>query len=827
MMSVKVTNPKISKKLPIEEQYPMLDKDLKKKSNWVCLQNGRSIDPKNGNDAFTDQKKTWGTFKEACSYIEQHPDCVLGYQLGFEGKYTALRFSNCINRLGNFTNDKVKDIFSHWEESYAEVNPYGSGITFLFQNTPVSQKLHRTTTDGETEVKVSDYNDCIPITGRYCIYTEVDDHDKKKYVAEKSYEEFRLSIGKIVIDRTYELFFGEKNDKKDDLLKADIEIDPTLSTIEYCKNEKLRLSYLLQTNKYFNNLWHRTAPTGMGRDADEINILARILKFVQSEEHTAVLFFTASPYFKSRPEIERNLYELLGNSYEYFADPKNPDLQSAAKRNFISPLMRRLLDKAELLAKQADFADYDNDIDLLLDPIYESIADIDTDVHCANILIKMYGSKMKYCSDDDCWYVYTGNYWERENNKDLRNIRRFGACVANRLERITTWYSMPEFKRRKMKKDLKKFANVSSFKNILEAAKALKPVGAEKFNTKHTMLKIGNGTMNLKTGYLENDKADHLFTTHTDAKYYQTYPEPRMFINFLNDIFQNDSDLINYVHRILGYCITGETKQQQFFVFYGTGSNGKSTLLNILQRVLNNYVGNLDSYALAKKNDGGGKANPTLLQNRYSRMVIVSEQNQKTELDIGLIKAISGGDKISARMLFQNNVEPFNPIYKMIFATNYLPEIDWNNHGIKRRYKIIPFYKTVTNIDPDLDAKIILNEKDMILKWLIDGATQYYNEGLGEEPEAVKEAFETAHKEDDPIYEYSTERIDWTEIYSDTIQATDLYNDYKAWCEENDCKIVSQKEFGSRIKKIFGIKSVKLSKDPSRCMHYLGIRFKE
>lgn len=826
MLSLKVSKPKISKTIPIEKQYPMLDEYLKKQNNWVCLQNGRCIDPKNGNDAYTDQKRTWGTFDEACNYIKQHPDCILGFQLGFNGKVTALQISNCINRLGNFTNKKVEDIYVCWQESYAEVNPYGTGITFLFTNTPVSQKLERAVTDGETEVKVSDYNDCIPITGRYCIYTEVDKQDKEKYESEKSYEEFRLSTGRAVIDRTYEVFFGVKKNKKDSI-KADIEIDPTLSVIKDCKYEKLRLSYLLQTNKYFNNLWRRTVPTGMGRTADEINILARILKYVQPDEHIACALFTASPFFKARPEIERDLYELLGNNYELMADPKNPDLISAAKRDFIPVLMRRLLDKAELLAMQENLASYDNDIDLLVDPIYETITDIDTDIDCAKLLIKMYGSKMKYCSDDDCWYVFTGGYWKRENNKDLRNIRGFGDSIAKRLERITTWYSMPDYKRRKLKRDLKRFANVSSFKNILEAAKSLKPIGSEEFNKRIKMLKIGNGTMNLSTGHLENDNIEHLFTTYTDAKYYRSYPEPRRFLKFLNEIFLNDSELIKYLQRVLGYCITGDTKAQVFFVFYGTGKNGKSTLLNILQGVLNDYVGNLDSYALAKKNEGSGKGNPTLLQNRYSRMVIVSEQNKDAELDIALIKAISGGDKISARMLFQNNAKPFRPMYKMIFATNYLPKIDWNNEGIKRRYKIIPFENTIQDADPDLETKILRAEKNMILKWLIEGAVLYCNEGLGEEPEAVKKAFETAHKEKDEIYEYVEERIDITELYTDSISATDFYNDYKKWCIEKEYELISQRAFGSRISRVLGRKSEILSTDPKRCRHYFGIRFKD
>lgn len=205
---------------------------------------------------------------------------------------------------------------------------------------------------------------------------------------------------------------------------------------------------------------------------------------------------------------------------------------------------------------------------------------------------------------------------------------------------------------------------------------------------------------------------------------------------------------------MLGYFITGETKEQLFFVFYGTGANGKSTLINILQSVLNDYVGSLDSYALARKDDGSGKANPTLIQNRYCRLVSVSEKNDRSELDISLIKAITGGDKINTRMLFQNNIKPFAPMYKIVFTANKLPKIDWDDYGIRRRYKVIPFNKTLTDdeIDLDLEKKILANEKEAILKWLADGAKKYYKDGLGEEPEAVKKAMFNARYKEDSVF---------------------------------------------------------------------------
>lgn len=825
------------KDTPVKDRFHVLDNRIKDLKRWVCLQNGECINPHDGTAAYNDQKETWGTFDEACDYIEKHQDCVLGFQLGKDFDFTAISIGGFINASGEVVmDDTLKEIFDVWNEStYAEFDPYGNGITFLFSNAkndPPRNGIGITLTS-DFVVKVSVCDECIPISGRYCICKR--ESDRKETA---SPETLAITDDRELLNLIYDRILQE-----DPLYyKTDptIEIDSALDDVEGLENEKWALSYLLKKNCYFEHLWNRIYPTSNGRIVDETEIIARILLHVTDNEPIAAKLFRASPYFRAIPRVEKRAYEDTSTWPENIRtinDLKKYNLihsdGHAVLDDFASSIMRDRLDKATKLKNQTNFALFDNDIKLFLDPIYDTFIDLETDITYAKILIDMYGEQMKYCTEDDCWYVYTKGRWMYENNRDLKNIRRIGATVAKRLSVIPDWYDIKtdekEKKRiNKLKDASRKFANVSSFKSILEAARAVNPVEPDVFNKETHKIKVGNGTINLRTGLLLDDNSKDLFNTYTDTKYKPTTKKPTRFLKFLNDIFEEDKELIDYLQRVLGYCITGETKEQKFFVFHGTGANGKTTLINLLQDVLEEYVGNFDAYALALKEIGSGKPNPTILQNRYTRIVIVTETNKNEELDISLIKAISGGDKISTRMLYENNAKPFRPKYKMIFTTNHLPNIDWSDYGIKRRFIIIPFKHQFKDPEKDLNIeKTILNtERELILNWLIEGARIYYRFGLGKEPESVKNEIIKAGKTGNPFKRFTDEAIDVTKNEKDTIPVAELYNKYVAWCDKNDLDALKQRVFNRKVADILGVSKDIKSDDPKRCYHFFGIKYK-
>lgn len=819
----------------VSDQYLLIDEYMRDKDHWVCLQDGKCINPKDGSDAFIDMPETWATFDEAHDYIGQNPGSMLGYQLGRDSNITAIHFGNCLNADGTISGDKMKEIYKTWEDgaalSFVEYDVDGSGLWFLFKNTPVTQRYGYTAQDNELTVTITDSYACIPITGNY--YEEQG----------RSQHEFKLASGKDVLACTYEQFFGVAKDTEPQSNKG--EIDDSLAGINIGDPLKRRLTALLDTNKYFNNLWNRTTPTERGKNADEIEIVARIMHYVSDKESIVCTIFKASPYFRMKPKTEQTYYENLFDPEKYDADivsgsseepaePDNdmvPDKSKDEMPEFASPYMRKLLDKAKEVINIKNFTEnnYDNDIDLIYDPLFETVKIPDTDVACAKILLKAYGDRMKYCTEDGCWYIYNGAYWEREDNRSFEHIRKFGEILTERLSLIPTWFDMPPIKKRQLTKQANRFSNVSSLNKIVEAARSVDPVGPDFFNAEINKLAVGNGTIDLEKGLLFGHNPKDYFTTHTDVRFEGCYPRPRQFEKFLNDVFRNDNELIEYVRRVLGYCITGETKEQKLFVFYGTGGNGKSTLINILQEVLNDYAGNFDAYALASKDDGAGKANPTLIQNRYSRLVIVSEKGENTYLDISLIKAITGGDKINARMLFQNNSEPFRPRYKLILTANRYPNVDWSSESIARRFKIIPFKADFTNknADPEIGNKILATEKEMILKWLVDAAKDYLSYGLGDEPEAVKVIRENAKLYATSVKDYADDQLKVTHNFDDYIHVDELYAKYAKWCTEKSRSAKNKQQFKKElIRRLHLPDTLKVTTDPDRCYSYVGIKYK-
>ena len=826
-MHLKITSNSVKRK-SAEKRFEMIDANMKKEKQWVCyLDKDTIVNPETGEAAYNDKPSTWGSFSSACNYINNHNEYTLGYELGQHPKLTAVHISNCISSEKLIKNADVDKVV-YAMDSYFELDLAGNGITFLTgnggQRTLVDQlKDNKISKDG-IGIELFDFNECIPLTGAYCFVDSIQEEDIPSAVQFNL--EYPLSYSPRPINLIYELFYGNGGAEVKEEKVSDTNVTNTVTGIYEYTNKKL--NYLIQTNQYFKSLWYRTEPSDKGKEYDDINLIARIKSRVTDSISEVKKVFIASPYYEAKDVKEAKMFskqwpnEKLSELRRLADQPYSEDEES-------SPTVDRIVKKALFLSEKADFMDYDNDLNLLLDPIYETAIDLNTDMECSKLFMNVYGKKMLFCSEDNCWYIYNGHYWERENNNDLEHIRKYGGELTNRLESVINWSSFSKFQKKALRSNIRKYANVTSFKRILEAARSVNPVGSSVFNTKKHLLKVGNGTLNLKTGILLPDTPDDLFSICIDVPYYRSLPEPKSFKRFLNTIFENDKELIEYVHRLLGYCITGETKEQLFFVFYGTGANGKSTLINILQSVLNDYVGSLDSYALAKKDDGSGRANPTLIQNRFCRLVTVSEKNDRSELDISLIKSITGGDKINTRMLFQNNIKPFAPMYKIVFTANKLPKVNWDDYGIRRRYRVIPFNKTLKEdeIDLDLERKILANEKETILKWLADGAKKYYKFGLGEEPLAVKKAMFTARHNDDSVLAYADNRIDVTQKEEDMIQASDIAKDYADWCKKNNLLAVKEKVLGKRLADILADKGVnKQMKTANRCMHYIGIRFK-
>jgi len=223
------------------------------------------------------------------------------------------------------------------------------------------------------------------------------------------------------------------------------------------------------------------------------------------------------------------------------------------------------------------------------------------------------------------------------------------------------------------------------------------------------------------------------------------------WLRFLSDITNGDQELIVYLQVMVGYCLTGVTSEHALFFLYGTGANGKSVFVNVISTILGDYAANapMDTFMETR-----GDRHPTDLAGlRGARFVSSIETEQGRSWNESKVKAITGGDKVSARFMRQDFFEYF-PQFKLIIAGNHKPSIRNVDEAMKRRLHLIPFTVTIpaAKRDGKLTEKLLM-ERDAIMAWAVEGCKRWQATGLNP-PASVVAATDEYFDEEDAIGEF-------------------------------------------------------------------------
>ncbi|MBV1929475.1 MAG: hypothetical protein KUG81_08200 [Gammaproteobacteria bacterium] len=253
-----------------------------------------------------------------------------------------------------------------------------------------------------------------------------------------------------------------------------------------------------------------------------------------------------------------------------------------------------------------------------------------------------------------------------------------------------------------------------------------------------------------------------------------------VFMDFLEDI-QREKDVRDFLQRWFGYSLTGLTREQKLAFFFGGGRNGKSTLVDVVARILADYGTTLPIETLTgSEQRKGSDATPDLVRLPGARFVRASEPEQGKKFKEALVKALTGGEAIMIRRMMQEFVE-IDPEFKLTISGNHKPEIRGADDGIWRRVLLVPFNEQVKeeNIDPDLAEKLWA-ERDGILAWMIAGCLDYLENGLGV-PETVRKATDEYRNASDPMRVFLTTECTITGAADDFETGRDLGDAFNTW----------------------------------------------
>jgi len=283
---------------------------------------------------------------------------------------------------------------------------------------------------------------------------------------------------------------------------------------------------------------------------------------------------------------------------------------------------------------------------------------------------------------------------------------------------------------------------------------------------------------------------------------------------FFGQIMKNDEEIVDYLQTMLGYCITGETDLRSMFIFWGAGSNGKSTLCELLKKILDKFYISADKKIFIKP-ERGSSHTAHLIPLVNARIAVLSETEEGEKLNESLIKALTGNDTISARELYGKQFS-FKPVAKYIMLTNHKPTFNVNDQALLDRIRYIPFNARFASRPKEgeflKDARFIdklmsdyINE---VFTWLCLGANNYYKlNGVIDVPKSLQEATDDYINEIDNVSQFIADMCERKQ--GESIKRTELYECYKNYCCDNGLTYQKQGDFYKRCQTL-GFEEVKI-----------------
>lgn len=420
-----------------------------------------------------------------------------------------------------------------------------------------------------------------------------------------------------------------------------------------------------------------------------------------------------------------------------------------------------------------------------------------TEVGNAERFIHLHGRDLLYVGPLKSWAAWNGTRWRVDDSEQIqeralvaiRGIAREAQEAPSDTAKLWAeqWYQSSQK------------ANAVSAMVKLARGKVTKM--PQDFNSRPTLFNCANGTVDLATGRLLDPERTHLFTTFT-AIDYDADAECPAWETALAAMFPRngeepggDEELLEFIQRLCGYCLTGLTSDAILPILWGSGSNGKSTFIRVLLNVMGpDFAMQAPHGFLMEKR--GGDQHPTQLAMLYGkRAVFASETEEGRKLDVPLMKAMTGSDVITARWIGKDYFQ-FTPTHKLLLATNHKPKINSTDHGTWRRLAMIPFNAKFWNPDegetgPDhlkQDRQLVEklhNELPGILAWMVRGATAYLRDGL-RRPSVVLAATKDYRDDEDMLSQFLAECT--VTSHTDYVSKSDFYSAFEEWMKAQGIK---------------------------------------
>ncbi|SCM82442.1 conserved hypothetical protein [uncultured Sporomusa sp.] len=415
-----------------------------------------------------------------------------------------------------------------------------------------------------------------------------------------------------------------------------------------------------------------------------------------------------------------------------------------------------------------------------------------TDLGNAERLIYQNAGNVRYCAELKTFFVWTGKYWRRDTDGEVLRLA---------IQTVRSMYADAEYAAdaKALCDWAKQSESAARLESMTKIAKSLPgvPVAISELDQQKYLLNCQNGTIDLKTGKLNSHRKGDLITHLLPFNYknYNAETDCKQWVKFLCEITNGDIELMNYLWRLAGLCLSGDTSEHVLNIFYGSkGRNGKGTFLGVVEKIMGDLAIVLPFSTFETKQ---GQSIPNdIARMSGKRLVVAQESNEGKRLDEALVKTLTGGDRLTGRFLGCEFFD-FWPTHKIIMSTNHKPIIRETSNAIWARLRLVPFEVSFEGReDRKLDQKLNA-ELSEILSWAVAGFAEWQRVGLSC-PQKITDACKEYRSDEDIVQTF----IDDCCYVNDNckVSAKELYEVFTGWCSTNGERAIGKKVFNSRIR---------------------------
>ena len=454
-----------------------------------------------------------------------------------------------------------------------------------------------------------------------------------------------------------------------------------------------------------------------------------------------------------------------------------------------------------------------------------------------------------YSAKKNAWYQFKNHRWiEIDDAIDLR--KRLSSEVIHEYDMLDRHLSdqiaqlsdedEKDIKRKKKEtigKIIKQLKRTSFKKSVIQECNELfhDHKFEERLDKNLNLVGFENGIYDLEQEEFRDGLPEDYLSYTTKISYYDHDEDDEDIIQvkeFMKQVLPKKA-VREYVWVLLGSFIWGKNINEKFHIWTGCGGNGKSKLIELFEYAFGDYCCKLPVKLLTESRGRAEGANPTLVRTKGKRFACLQEPDKNEEINVGLMKELTGNDTIIARGLHKDPIE-FKPQFKMVLTCNDLPRVSANDRGTWRRISVVDFpSKFVDEPDPSEPYEFKIDDKldEKLKSWpeafmfmLIEYFKKYKKYGI-KEPNDVKRNTEDYQVESNMFIGFFNERLIETDnADSSGIKLDDIYNLYQDWHKQaygQNSKCPTRKELKDNLQKKYG------KKHTNHKNVWLGLEFNE